>query len=184
MAKIYPEIDESIAAWLKQQHMFFVATAPLAAEGLVNCSPKGLETFVILDPHTVAYLDLTGSGVETAAHLKENGRIVLMFCAFEGPARIMRLHGQGTVIEPHHPDFAALRVHFPEMAGMRSIIRVKVNRVADSCGYGVPKYAYQGQRESHRKYFERLGPEGTLAYQADNNRYSLDGLPGVEVSRP
>lgn len=180
MAKVYPAIDETISSWIQQQHIFFVGTAPLSAEGLVNCSPKGLNSFAILGPQTVAYLDLTGSGVETIAHLKENGRIVLMFCAFEGPAKIVRLHGHGTVIEQDHPDFAGLRNHFPEMPGVRSIIRVEVERVSDSCGYGVPLYEYQRDRQTLTKYWENKGEEGTLAYHLDRNQHSLDGLPALK----
>jgi hypothetical protein len=180
MATLYPAIDESIANWVKQQHLFFVATAPLAAEGLVNCSPKGLNTFAILDPHTVAYLDLTGSGVETIAHIKENGRIVIMFCALEGPAKIMRFHGHGTVIEPHQPEFDDLRGLFPEMPGVRSIIRIKVERISDSCGYGVPLYEYRRDRETYCKHANHMGPEGVREYQVKKNGYSLDGLPALE----
>ena len=105
MATVHPSIDDALARWILQQHVFFVATAPLDAEGLINCSPKGLDSLAILDPHSVAYLDMTGSGAETIANVKENGRIVIMFCAFDGPAQIVRLHGQGHVIEPHHPGF-------------------------------------------------------------------------------
>lgn len=184
MAKVYQAIDETMSSWIQQQHIFFVATAPLSAEGLVNCSPKGLNSFVILGPQTVAYLDLTGSGVETIAHLKENGRIVLMFCAFEGPTKIVRLHGRGTVIELDHPDFTDLRRHFPlEMPGVRSIIRVEVQRVSDSCGYGVPLYEYKRGRETLGKYWENKGVEGTLAYQTERNQHSLDGLPALARQR-
>lgn len=179
MGKVFEAIDDSLASWIQEQRLFFVATAPLAADGLVNCSPKGLDSFAILDPHNVAYLDLTGSGAETIAHVRENGRIVIMFCAFEGPARIVRLYGQGTVIEPHHPQFPALSARFPELPGVRSVIRVVVQRIADSCGYGVPLYEYRRQRESLVKHHAHLGPEGIAAFQAEHNRYSLDGLPAL-----
>lgn len=179
MGKIYTAIDEDMAAWVKQQQMFFVSTAPLAADGLVNCSPKGLDTLVILDPHTIAYLDLTGSGVETIAHLKENGRIVMMFCAFENPARIVRFHGTGQAILLDDPQFDLLRPSFPEMAGVRSIIKIVVNRIADSCGYGVPLYEYKGQRKTYPKHAANKGPEGILTYQAERNQHSLDGLPAL-----
>ncbi|MDX1522215.1 MAG: pyridoxamine 5'-phosphate oxidase family protein [Anaerolineae bacterium] len=181
MGKIYEAIDQSLADWVKQQHMFFVATAPLDGEGLINCSPKGLASFAILDPHTVAYLDLTGSGVETIAHLKENGRIVVMFCAFDGPAQIVRFHGTGEAIEPDHPEFEHLRANFPDMPGVRSVIRIRVTRISDSCGYGVPRYRYEGERQSLTKYATNLGEDGVKAYQAEKNRLSLDGLPGVKV---
>lgn len=182
MGKTYEVIDEKLADWIREQQMFFVSTAPLAGDGLVNCSPKGgAGTFTLLDERTVAYLDFTGSGVETIAHLKENGRIVIMFCAFTGPANIVRLHGKGTVIEQHHPDFAVLRARFPAYPGVRSIIRVNVERISDSCGYGVPKYEYVGQRDTLQKHAEHLGPEGVRDYQATRNRQSLDGLPGVVI---
>lgn len=180
MATVHPSIDDGLARWIRQQHMFFVATAPLDADGLINCSPKGLDSLAILDPHTVAYLDLTGSGVETLANVKENGRIVIMFCAFEGPAQIVRLHGKGTVVEPHHPDFASLRARLPDLPGIRSIIRVDVSRVSDSCGYGVPKYDFKEQRSTWVKWAAGEGPEGIAAYQAEHNHVSLNGLPAVD----
>lgn len=183
MGKTYETIDEKLAAWIREQQMFFVSTAPLAGDGLVNCSPKGgAGTFTLLDERTVAYLDFTGSGVETIAHLKENGRIVIMFCAFTGPANIVRFHGKGEVIEQHHADFPALRARFPDYPGVRSIIRVNVERVSDSCGYGVPRYEYLGQRDTLQKHAEHLGPEGVRDYQINRNRQSLDGLPGVVVA--
>jgi hypothetical protein len=169
----------NMAAWIEQQHLFFVATAPRSDTGLVNCSPKGLDSFAILDRQTVAYLDLTGSGVETIAHLRENGRIVIMFCAFQNPARIVRLYGRGTVITPDQPEFETLRPRFPDLPGVRSIIRIAVERIADSCGYGVPLYEYRGQRKALVKHAEGLGSAGVEAYQAENNQYSLDGLPGL-----
>lgn len=180
MATVHPSIDDGLARWIRQQHMFFVATAPLDADGLINCSPKGLDSLAILDPQTVAYLDLTGSGVETLANVKENGRIVIMFCAFAGPAQIVRLHGKGTVVEPHHPDFESLRARLPDLPGIRSIIRVDVSRVSDSCGYGVPKYDFKEQRSTWVKWAVGEGPEGIAAYQAEHNRVSLNGLPAVD----
>lgn len=183
MGKVYPEIDDRLAEWIRGQHIFFVATVALAEDGLVNCSPKGLDTFAILDPHTVAYLDLTGSGIQTVAHLRENGRIVIMFCALEGPPKILRLHGRGTVLEPGDPDFESLRGHFPPYAGVRAIIRVDVTRIADSCGTGVPLYAYQGQREALVRFGEQLGEEGVRAYQRRYNHESLEGLPGLRSAR-
>src|SRR3990172_5766352 len=124
MSNATERIDERLAAWLKQQRVFFVATAPLAQNGHVNCSPKGGDAFRILDPLTVAYQDLTGSGAETIAHLRENGRIVIMFCAFDGPPRIVRLHGRGEALTPSHPDFAALAARFPRHIGTRALIRI------------------------------------------------------------
>ena len=138
MGSTYPSIDGELAGFLSAQHVFFVATAPLDADGHVNLSPKGHDTFRVVDPYTVAYLDLTGSGIETVAHLRENARIVFCFCAFEGPPRIVRLHGRGEVLEPSAPDFAKLLPLFPAFEGVRSIIRVELRRIADSCGYAVP----------------------------------------------
>lgn len=183
MGKVFDEIDERNAEFIGRQRVFFVATAPLAADGHVNLSPKGLDTFAILDPHTVAYLDLTGSGVETIAHLKENGRICLTFCSFEGPPRILRLHGRGEVIEPGHPDFGELRARFGDFPGVRSVIRVACQRIADSCGYGVPEYEFAGERDLLPKWAEKKGPEAVAAYRAERNAASLDGLPGITPTR-
>lgn len=182
MGKTYERIDEKLATWIGEQQMFFVSTAPLAGDGLINCSPKGgAGTFTIIDEQTVAYLDFTGSGVETIAHIKENGRVMLMFFAFAGAPNIVRFHGKGEVIEFHHPDFNALCERFPEYPGVRSIICVTVERGSDSCGFGVPKYAYVGQRDTLQKQCEHLGPDGVREYQINRNHQSLDGLPGVEV---
>ncbi len=181
MGKAYEQIDEKLAAWIGKQHMFFVATAPRSDEGLINCSPKGLDTFRILDEQTVAYLDLTGSGVETIAHLKENGRIVIMFCAFNGAPNIVRLHGKGDVVEPTHPDFAQLQPLFPAISGTRSIIRVQVARVSDSCGFAVPRYSFKEDRDALIKYADNKGPAGMDAYRAKHNRQSLDGLTGLAL---
>lgn len=160
--------------------MYFVATAPLDGDGHLNCSPKGLDTFTVIDGRTVAYLDLTGSGVETIAHLRENGRIVLMFMALEGPPKIVRLHGRGEAIEPVDARFAALRARFPgHHEGVRSVICVDVERVSDSCGYGVPRYEFVGERTQLLEWTRRKGPDGIAQYQATRNRASIDGLPGV-----
>jgi hypothetical protein len=180
MGDTYARIDGALAEFLTAQHVFFVATAPLAADGHVNLSPKGLDTFRIVDPYTVAYLDLTGSGIETVAHLSENGRIVFCFCAFEGPPRIVRLHGRGEVLEPTAPDFATLRPLFPPLDGVRSIIRVQLGRIADSCGYAVPLMRFEGDRRQLVDWTARKGPAGVAGYQATRNRRSLDGLPGLK----
>jgi hypothetical protein len=182
MATVHPEITQDLAEWIGKQHVFFVATAPLAAEGMVNCSPKGLDAFAILDGQTVAYLDLTGSGAETIAHVRENRRIVIMFCAFEGAPKIVRLHGRGTVVFPNDAEFSDLRPRFPDHPGVRSIIQVDVARISDSCGHGVPEYAYEGERVALVRWAAKKGPEGMQAYQAENNRVSLDGLPAVEFA--
>jgi len=180
MGKVYPQIDDELATWIGRQHLFFVASAPLAGDGLINCSPKGLDSFAILDPHTVAYLDFNGSGVETISHLRENGRIVIMFCALEAAPKIVRLHGVGRSIEPHEPEFATLRAHFPEWPTIRSVIRVDVQRVSDSCGFGVPLYEYVGERDALPKWAATKSAEALATYQAQKNSRSLDGLPGLK----
>lgn len=179
MGKIFEEITPELSDWLQAQHMFVVATAPLAESGHVNCSPKGGDTFRVLGPHEVAYADLTGSGIETVAHLRENGRIVLMFCAFEGAPKVIRLHGDGEVLEPADADFEALRLQFPPLVGLRTIIRIKVTRVADSCGYSVPRYDFVAPRDVLDKLGQKLGEDGLADYRARRNRTSIDGLPGL-----
>lgn len=179
MGKVFEEITAELGAWLQAQQMFMVATAPLAANGHVNCSPKGGDTFRILGPHEVAYADLTGSGIETVAHLRENGRIVLMFCAFAGAPKVIRLHGRGEVLEPGGAEFAALREKFPALVGVRTIIRVKVERVADSCGYAVPLYDFVQPRDVLDQLGEKLGPAGLADYRRRRNATSIDGLPGL-----
>ena len=180
MGKTYSSIDDHLASFINQQQMFFVATAPLSSDGLVNVSPKGLDgAFKILDETTVAYLDLTGSGVETIAHLKENGRITILFCGFSGAPNLLRLYGRGQVIEPQHPEFDPLLAQFPNYPGVRSIIRVQLERIADSCGFGVPIYEYQGHRDTLVKYAETKGPEGMEEYRREKNAKSLDGLAGL-----
>lgn len=179
MGKIRAEIDEQIRKMIQGKRVFFVATAPLAGEGNLNLSPKGLDTFRILAPRTVAYLDLIGSGVETIAHLKENGRIVLMFCNFEGPPAIVRLHGRGRVVEPSAREFPDLASHFPHYQTARAIIVVDLTRVSNSCGFGVPLLGYQGERDQHFRWAQNKGPEGLRAYKQEKNRRSIDGLPGL-----
>ncbi len=183
MGKVYDGIDERLEAFIRAQHVFFVATAPLAAGGHVNLSPKGLDAFAILGPRRVAYLDLVGSGAETAAHLRENGRITLMFCAFEGPPKILRLYGRGEVVEPRDAAFPELVARFPAELGTRAVVRVDVARVADSCGYGVPLYAFEGERSQMRAWAERTGEEGLRRYQREHNLRSIDGLPALRGSQ-
>jgi hypothetical protein len=180
MAKIYPEIDEALTQFIQSQSVFFVATAPLAATGHVNLSPKGLDTFRILGSRTIAYLDIFGSGVETIAHLRENGRIVVMFCAFQGATKVLRLHGQGRVVEPHEAGFAELQVHFPVQEGTRAIIVVELTRISDSCGYGVPLLTFEAERKTLPAWCHKRGTEGLKIYRQEKNRRSIDGLPGVE----
>jgi len=179
MGKVFDGIDDKLAGWIAAQHLFFVATAPRDDGGHVNVSPKGLDSFLVLGPRSVAYLDLVGSGAETIAHLRENGRITFMFCAFEGLPRIVRLHGRGEVLEPGDRDWGALAARFPAHPSRRSIIRAELSRIADSCGYGVPLLRFEGDREQLGAWAERKGPEGLRAYQLERNRTSLDGLPAL-----
>jgi pyridoxamine 5'-phosphate oxidase-like protein len=174
-------IDDVARRFIEEQHIFFVASAPLDATGHVNLSPKGLDTFRILNPTTVAYIDFNGSGVETIAHLKENGRIVLMFCAFQGPPNIFRLYGCGRVVEPHDTEFATLAENFPVRDNARSIIVVELTRVTDSCGYGVPSFKYEGEREQLHAWARKKGPEGLRDYREQKNKQSIDGLPGISL---
>jgi predicted pyridoxine 5'-phosphate oxidase superfamily flavin-nucleotide-binding protein len=180
VGKVRSEIDDAARRFIAAQKIFFVASAPLDANGHVNLSPKGLDTFRILSPTTVAYVDFNGSGVETIAHLKENGRIVLMFCAFQGPPDIFRLYGHGRVLEPHQEEFAALALNFPIRENARSIIVVELTRVVDSCGYGVPLFQYEGEREQLFAWARHRGTEGLKTYRQQKNRQSVDGLPGVD----
>lgn len=179
MGKAFAELDETLVKWIAKQHVFFVATAPAAVDGLLNLSPKGLDAFAAIDATTVAYLDLVGSGVETIAHVRENGRLIIMFCAFEGPPRILRLWGKGEVIERSDSRWAQMRARFPEMPGERSIIVLHVTRVQDSCGYAVPLYAYQQDRTTLTEWVAKKGPEGVDEYIAKKNHKSIDGLPGL-----
>jgi Pyridoxamine 5'-phosphate oxidase len=182
LATKYEGIDTAIRQFIEAQQMFFVASAPLDANGHVNVSPKGLDTFRVLGPKAVAYLDLTGSGIETVAHVKENGRMVLMFCAFQGAPKILRLYGRGRVVEPGDAEFSEMRGQFPDHAGVRSIVVVELTDIIDSCGFGVPLYRYEGQREQHGAWARKVGPEGIRTYQQKNNRGSLDGLSGVSAN--
>lgn len=179
MGKEYTEIDERIQKWIDRQHIFFVATAPLSSNGHVNCSPKGLDTFRVLGPTEIAYLDLGGSGIETVAHLKENGRIVIMMCAFEGPPMIYRFYGKGTAIEPHAKNFAELLDRFPDQPACRNIILIDIEKIVDSCGYGVPFYDFKEERPSLTNYFENQTEENITRYRRERNSTSLDGLPGL-----
>ena len=181
MGKIRSEIDDVARKFIEAQKVFFVASAPLDPAAHVNLSPKGHDTFRLLGPTTVAYLDFNGSGIETIAHLKENGRIVLMFCAFQGPPDIFRLYGHGRVIEPDHPEFVDLAARFPAFESLRSIILVEVTRVQDSCGYGVPLFKFEGERTQLQAWARKRGADGLKAYRQEKNRKSIDGLPGLSV---
>jgi hypothetical protein len=179
MGTVYAELNDKLRDFIATQQMFFVASAPLDAEGHLNLSPKGLDSFLMLDDKTVAYLDLVGSGIETVAHVRENGRIVLMFCAFSGPAKIVRLYGRGRVVEPQDAEWQTLAGRFPSYAGARSIVVVDLERIADSCGWGVPQYEYVGQRTQLVDYAVNKGPAKLAEYKAKNNARSIDGLPGL-----
>jgi hypothetical protein len=180
MGKIHEAISSEIEAWIGKQKVFFVATAPLSAEGHINCSPKGLDSFRILGPNTVAYQDLTGSGAETIAHLRENGRIVIMFVAFDGPPKIVRFHGVGEAITPAHPEFGEVASHFEERMGTRAYIRIQVTRISDSCGYSVPVYEFKKDRDVLDKWVANNGAEGLVAYRALKNKKSIDGLKALD----
>lgn len=179
MGKVYDVIDDGLAEFIGRQHVFFVGTAPDSPDGHLNVSPKGLDTFRILGPRTVAYLDLTGSGIETVAHLRQNGRITVMFCAFEGRPLIVRLYGRGRVVEPGDTDWGEAIGRFPGYPGARSVIVMEVERVADSCGYAVPRYEYRGERSQLIDYAEKKGPEGLANYRSQKNRVSIDGYDGL-----
>jgi len=180
MAKLYDEITDELKEWIGRQQMFFVATAPLSADGHVNCSPKGSDTFRVLGPHEVAYLDFTGSGAETIAHLRENGRIVFMFCAFEASPKIVRLHGKAKYVTPDSEEWSALRTQFPDAPAERSIIRAEITRVCDSCGFSVPRYEFVEQRTILEDWADKNGQAGVIAYQQKENLQSIDGLPALE----
>lgn len=184
MGRTYEAIDQRLRDFMEAQRIFFVATAPLDGGGHVNLSPKGLDTFRVLAPDQVAWLDLNGSGAETIAHLRENGRVTLMFCAFQGPPKILRLYGAGEVVEPGHPEFQELRKQFPRELEARSVIRVRLERIADSCGFGVPLYALEGDRTQLVDWADRKGPDGILEYQRAKNARSIDGLPALRSVVP
>jgi hypothetical protein len=177
MAKTYPTITEDLREFIEAQQMFFVASAPLDSEGHVNLSPKGLDCLRVLGPNRVAYLDLTGSGNETSAHLLENGRITFMFCAFQGPPRILRLYGKGATALPGSAEWAALRPLFGDYPGARQIIVAEIARVQTSCGFAVPLYDYAGQRDTLIRWAEARGADKLVEYREEKNVCSIDGLP-------
>ena len=177
MGKLHDSILDEHRRFIEAQRMFFVATAPRAPTGHINLSPKGLDCFRILSPKRVAYLDLTGSGNETSAHLHENGRITLMFCAFEGAALILRIYGRGRTVLPGSADWDEMIIHFPAYPGVRQIIDVEVFQVGTSCGNGVPLYDFVGQRDKMITWAANTGEEQMEAYRQRLNRRSIDGLP-------
>jgi hypothetical protein len=191
MGKVYAELDERLRKFIARQPVFFVATAPcLSADGEgghVNVSPKGYrDTFAVLGPHTVAYVDLTGSGAETIAHLRQNGRITIMFCSFGKQAKIVRIYGRGRAVLPDGPGWPELARHFRDHAGAgadrpdrRAIIVVDVDRIADSCGYAVPVMELAHERDLLARNNESLSPEQLAAYRDEKNSVSIDGLPAL-----
>jgi hypothetical protein len=177
MGKILPAITPAQAEFIRAQPMYFVATAPLAHDGHVNLSPKGLDSFRMINANAVAYLDLTGSGNETAAHVAENGRITLMFCGFGDKPGIVRLYGRGRVVRPGDPEWGQLRPLFGEFPGVRQVFHVRVHHTQTSCGFGVPEMSLVGQRDRLEDWARRKGPVGVQDYQRRKNAFSIDGLP-------
>ncbi len=175
MAKFYSALTEELRDFIARQHLFFTATA--ACEGRINLSPKGLDSFRCLDANTVAYLDVTGSGNESAAHLRADGRITLMFCSFDTQPVILRLYGHGQVICPRDAEWNKLSSHFPPLTGTRQIMVISVESAQTSCGYGVPLYEYTGERGTLLRWAEKKGPQGLADYWREKNQTGIDGLP-------
>jgi len=184
VGKTYQSISPEHRAFIESQPVFFVASAPLSAGGHVNLSPKGLDALRVVDPNLVTYLDLTGSGNETAAHLVENGRVSLMFCAFDGNPKILRLYCRGRVVTRLSPDWLDAVAPFPDQPGIRQVIVCEVERVQTSCGFGVPLMELAGQRETLTRWAEAKGEDGLVDYRAEKNRISLDGLPTALAEKP
>ena len=179
MGKEFESIDDKLQRWIEKQRMFFVATAPLDGNGHVNCSPKGLDSLRVLGPRQLAYVDLGGSGIETVAHIRENQRITIMLCAFDGPPKIFRFYGRGRAVEPGNTEFNDLVARFPDQPSVRNIIVIDVERIMDSCGYGVPEFDFRKDRESMANWINSKTDEELAQYRRDNNSESLDGLPGL-----
>src|SRR5947209_19691089 len=177
MGEQYDHITPTLQSFIQAQPLFFVATAPLSEHGHVNLSPKGYDTFRILSPHQVAYLDLTGSGNETSAHLAENVRITFLFCAFRGTPQILRLYGKGETVLPGAERWEELVAQFQSYPGIRQIILASIHMVHTSCGYGVPLMELQQDRETLTRWATSKGEEGLVDYRGANNSKSLDGLP-------
>lgn len=175
MARFFNEINPEIHAFIERQKLFFVATA--VADGRVNLSPKGMDTFRILDGQTVCFLNLTGSANETAAHLAGGGRVTFMFCSFEAQPLIVRLYGQGRVLHPRDAEWSTFLPHFPDLPGKRQVVVAHIDLVHSSCGYGVPLFTFQGEREQLVRWAEKKGEEGIQTYWRENNQTSIDGLP-------
>lgn len=179
MSNSYGKLDDTLIAFIRRQKLFFVATAPLAADGSINLSPKGYDSLAIIDDSTVAYLDLGGSGIETHAHLRENGRITLMFCAFEGPANILRIYGRGEAVTFDDPGFGEKMKLFPSFARARGIVTVHIARVMDSCGWGVPFFDFKGERDQLRRWVDARPYDEWAERRYESNARSIDGLPGL-----
>lgn len=182
MAKLYEELTEPLQQFIRDQKMFFVGSAPLSGDGLINISPKAADAFRILDSKTVAYLDLIGSGVESIAHIRENGRFVILFCSFDKSPKILRLHGTGQVIDQSHSEWPKLSSLFEDLRPARAIIRVSISRVTDSCGWTVPMYSFEGTRRQYPDYMNQIGDEELFEYQLEHNQSSIDGLPALDES--
>jgi predicted pyridoxine 5'-phosphate oxidase superfamily flavin-nucleotide-binding protein len=179
MSTVYEALNDALIGFIRRQKLFFVATAPLSGEGSVNVSPKGYDSLAIIDANTVAYVDLGGSGIETHAHLRENGRVTLMFCAFEGPANIVRIYGRGETCAFDEPGFAEKMALFPGFERARGVITVRIHRVADSCGWGVPFFDYKGERDQLKRWVVAKPEEEWAARRFEANVVSIDGLPGL-----
>lgn len=179
MGRIYEALDDRLIEFIRRQKMFFVATAPLSADGRVNLSPKGYDSLAVVDTQSLAWVDLGGSGVETLAHLKENGRITMMFCAFEGAANILRVYGRGEAIPFDDPRFAELIGLFPGFSRARAVVLVKIERAADSCGWGVPFLEFKGERDQLIRWVEARPLDEWKARRFEANAASIDGLPGL-----
>ena len=177
MSKTVPALDEELIGWIAAQPVFFVATAPDGPGGHVNLSPKGHDAFRVLDPLRVAYLDLTGSGAETIAHLRQNGRITVMFAGFAGPPRILRMHGHGTVHERGSDGYRLHQERFDDLVGARAIIEIEIERLSTSCGYAVPFLEFKEERPTLMQWAARKSPDELDAYRAEKNAASIDGLP-------
>lgn len=174
MAKFFQALTAEQKQFIGRQHLFFTATAP--ATGRINLSPKGMDTLRIIDDKTIAYQDLTGSGNETAAHISENGRMTIMFCAFEGEPLILRLYGKGEVVLPRDPQWEMLSTLFDELPGTRQIIQLNIESVQTSCGFGVPLYKFAGDRDTLVKWAWKKGDQGLSRYRREKNRQSIDGI--------
>jgi hypothetical protein len=179
MAKVFERLDEKLIAFIRAQQMFFVATAPLGDEGHVNVSPKGYDSLVVLDERRVAYVDLGGSGAETLAHVRENGRITLMFCAFHGAPYILRLYGRARAVTFGDPGFAEQLALFPGFERARAVIEVDIDRIADSCGWSIPFYEFKGERDQLRRWVDHRPYEEWAERRYEANAVSIDGLPAL-----